>query len=109
MSCTAGLEGMPKHNKLCQGDFKPDNIIIQEDGTAFILDWAYATKAMPALTGAYLPALSLEKAEQTANHYLDLFCKKIDVAKQYVQTWISIVVASQSVKGKLDESKLLKR
>ena len=27
------LEGMPKHNKLCHGDFNPSNIIIAEDGT----------------------------------------------------------------------------
>lgn len=27
------IEGMPKHNKLCHGDFNPSNIIIAEDGT----------------------------------------------------------------------------
>ncbi|MEG0901523.1 MAG: phosphotransferase, partial [Clostridia bacterium] len=38
------LEGMPTHNKLCHGDFDPKNIIIQDDGTAFILDWSHATQ-----------------------------------------------------------------
>ena len=27
------LEGMPKHDKVCHGDFNPSNIIITEDGT----------------------------------------------------------------------------
>ena len=36
------LEGMPKHNKVCHGDFNPSNIIITEDGTPYILDWSHA-------------------------------------------------------------------
>ena len=38
------LEGMPKHNKVCHGDFNPSNIIIAEDGTPYILDWSHATQ-----------------------------------------------------------------
>ena len=30
------LEGMPKHNKVCHGDFNPSNIIIAEDGTCLL-------------------------------------------------------------------------
>ena len=28
------LEGMPKHNKVCHGDFNPSNIIVTENGLA---------------------------------------------------------------------------
>ena len=38
------LEGMPKHNKVCHGDFNPSNIIITEDGTPYIIDWSHATQ-----------------------------------------------------------------
>ena len=38
------LESMPKHNKVCHGDFNPSNIIIAEDGTPYILDWSHATQ-----------------------------------------------------------------
>ena len=38
------LEGMPKHNKVCHGDFNPTNIIITPEGKAYIVDWAHATQ-----------------------------------------------------------------
>lgn len=34
-----------------------------------------------------------------AEMYLNEFCKKTDTAKQYVQKWIAIAAATQSVKG----------
>lgn len=42
-----------------------------------------------------------------AKKYLDLFCKKSDTAKQYVQKWMPIVAASQSVKGNEEEREFL--
>ena len=36
-----------------------------------------------------------------------MFCEKTDTAKQYIQKWIPIVAASQSVKGKKEERELL--
>ena len=42
-----------------------------------------------------------------AEKYLSLFCKKSDTAKQYVQKWIPIVAASQTVKGKAEEREFL--
>ena len=41
------------------------------------------------------------------NSYLDLFCTKSDTAKQYVQKWMPIVAASQSVKGNEKEREFL--
>ena len=45
--------------------------------------------------------------EEGAKLYLDLFCKKSDTAKQYVQKWMPIVAASQSVKGHEHEAEFL--
>ncbi len=42
------LDSMPKHTKLCHGDFNPSNIVVTDDGTMFVLDWVHATQAMPA-------------------------------------------------------------
>lgn len=102
------LEGMPKHNKVCHGDFNPSNIIITEDGTAYILDWSHATQgnASADVARTYL-LFSLQGDKELADQYLDLFCKKSDTAKQYVQQWLPIVAASQSVKGKPEEREFL--
>ena len=38
---------------------------------------------------------------------MDLFCKKIGTEKKYIQKWLPIVAASQSVKGKPEERDFL--
>ena len=102
------LEGMPKHNKLCHGDFNPSNIIIAEDGTPYILDWSHATQGNASADAARTYLLfCLSGDAETAQKYLDLFCKKSDTARQYVQKWMPIVAASQSVKGNADEREFL--
>ncbi|MBQ7964933.1 MAG: phosphotransferase [Ruminococcus sp.] len=102
------LEGMPKHKKVCHGDFNPSNIIITEDGTPYILDWAHATQgnASADVARTYL-LFCLKGEEKIANDYLNLFCKKSNTAKQYVQKWMPIVAASQSVKGNEKEREFL--
>jgi RIO-like serine/threonine protein kinase len=102
------LEGMPKHTKVCHGDFNPSNVIITEDGTPYILDWSHATQgnASADVARTYL-LFCLNGDTEGANKYLDLFCKKSDTAKQYVQKWMPIVAASQSVKGNEKEKEFL--
>ncbi len=104
------LEAMPKHNKVCHGDFNPSNIIITPGGGAFILDWSHATQgnASADVARTYL-LFCLEGKNALADKYLNLFCKKSDTAKQYVQQWLPIVAASQSVKGKPEEREFLLR
>ncbi len=102
------LEGMPKHNKVCHGDFNPSNVVITEDGTAYIIDWAHATQGNASADAArtYL-IFWLNGDIEGAKKYLDLFCKKSDTAMQYVQSWMPIVAASQSVKGNEKEREFL--
>ncbi len=104
------LESLPKHNKVCHGDFNPSNIIITADGTPYILDWSHATQGNASADAARTYLLfSLTGDETLAEKYLTLFCKKSDTARQYVQKWIPIVAASQLVKGKPEERELLMR
>ena len=102
------LESMPKHNKVCHGDFNPSNIIVAEDGTPYILDWSHATQgnASADVARTYL-LFWLNGDVEGAEAYLNTFCKKSDTAKQYVQKWMPIVAASQSVKGNEKERELL--
>ena len=102
------LEGMPKHNKVCHGDFNPSNIIIAEDGTAYILDWSDATQGNASADAARTYLLFWLSGDiNGAKEYLELFCKKSNTAMQYVQKWMPIVAASQSVKGNEKEREFL--
>ena len=102
------LEGMPKHKKVCHGDFNPSNVIITEDGTPYILDWAHATQGNASADAARTYLLFWLNGDiEGAKKYLDLFCRKSDTAKQYVQKWMPIVAASQSVKGNEKEREFL--
>ena len=38
------LESMPKHNKVCHGDFNPSNVIVVKNGKMTVVDWAHATQ-----------------------------------------------------------------
>ena len=102
------LEGMPKHKKLCHGDFNPSNIIISDDGKPYIIDWSHATQGNASADAARTYLLFwLNGDEAGAKKYLDLFCSKSNTAHQYVQKWIPIVAASQTVKGNPDEREFL--
>ena len=102
------LESMPKHNKVCHGDFNPSNIIVKDDGTPYILDWSHVTQGNASADVARTYLLFWLNGEiDMAEKYLDLFCKKSDTAKQYIQKWLPIVAASQSVKGKKEEREFL--
>jgi len=102
------LEAMPSHIKVCHGDFNPTNIIITEDGTHYVIDWAHATQGNASADAARTYLLfCLNGDEETAKKYLSLFCKKSDTAMQYVQKWMPIVAASQSVKGNAHEREFL--
>ena len=102
------LEGMPKHDKVCHGDFNPSNIIIKKDGTPYIIDWSHATQgnASADVARTYL-LFVLSGKEDIAKKYMNLFCKKSDTARQYIEKWLPIVAASQSVKGKKEEREIL--
>jgi aminoglycoside phosphotransferase (APT) family kinase protein len=102
------LEGMPRHERLCHGDFNPSNIIVTEDGRYCILDWAHATigNASADVARTYL-LFWLEGKMELAEAYLNLFCMKSGTSKQYVQKWMPIVAASQSVKGNEKEREFL--
>lgn len=102
------LEGMPTHDKVCHGDFNPSNVIISPEGNCYIIDWAHATQGNASADAARTYLLfSLEGDKEAADMYLDMFCKKSDTARQYVQQWLPIVAASQMVKGNEKEREFL--
>ncbi|MBQ7307590.1 MAG: phosphotransferase, partial [Clostridia bacterium] len=102
------LHSMPKHSKLCHGDFDTSNIIVGDDGKNYIIDWSHVTQGNSGADAARTYLLFWLKGDITgAEKYLNLFCEKTNTSKQYIQKWMPIVAASQSVKGHERERELL--
>ena len=102
------LQAMPKHSKVCHGDFRPSNIIITPEIEAYILDWSHVTQGNASADAARTYLLFWLKGDlEGAEKYLELFCEKSHTDKHYVQKWMPIVAASQSVKGNEHEREFL--
>lgn len=87
------LASMPEHNKLCHGNFGPENVVIDEMDKVIVLDWVAATRgnsgADVAKTYLKLTLISTEMAER----YITLFCEKSGEDRQYVYEWLPLVAA----------------
>ena len=103
------LESMPKHNKVCHGDFNPSNVIVGKNGKMTVVDWAHATQGNASADAAMTYLLFALKDQEAAYLYMTLFCKKSDTARQYVQQWLPIVAAAQLTKNnELEKDFLMK-
>ena len=103
------LESMPKHNKVCHGDFNPSKVIVGKNGKMTVVDWAHATQGNASADAAMTYLLFALKDQDTADLYMRLFCKKSDTPRQYVQQWLPIVAAAQLTKdNELEKEFLMK-
>lgn len=102
------LESMPKHNKVCHGDFNPSNVIIKEDGTAYVIDWAHVTQGNNSadIARTYL-LFNLDGKKELAEKYLNLISEKANIEKRYIQKWIPIVAAAHLSKASEGERNFL--
>jgi aminoglycoside phosphotransferase (APT) family kinase protein len=109
------LDSMPRHTKLCHGDFNPSNVVITQNDEAYIIDWSHASQGNASADAAQTWLILRFYQDffygnrDTAEQYLTLFCEKSGTPRQYVEKWISIVSASQLVKGRPEEREFLLR
>ena len=103
------IHGMAQHSKLCHGDLVPSNIVIKEDGSYCVLDWAHASAGNAGADAAITYLRFSLDAPELAEKYLRLFCKKADMAIQYVQTWMPVVAAAQMTRHIESERELLEK
>jgi thiamine kinase-like enzyme len=108
----ARLAQLPVHNKLCHGDYCPENIIATTDKNNKItgitaVDWVHATKgnASADVANTYL-TLKLTD-EKLAEKYIKLFCEMTSTDIQYVNKWMPIVAAARLTKKKPEEKAML--
>lgn len=102
------LDGLKKGTAVCHGDFNPSNVIVSEDGTLSVCDWAHATQGAPAADVAMTYLLFSLTSKEQAEDYLDIYCERADMAKQIVRQWLPVIAASELArKRKVNEEFLM--
>lgn len=109
---SARLESLKKHNKLCHGDYCPDNIIVETDENNKItkmtaVDWVHATQGNASADVANTYLMLKLTDEKFAEKYISAFCEKTNTDRRYVNTWMPIVAAARLTKNKPEEKELL--
>ena len=91
---TTFLASMPDHDKLCHGNFGPENVMIDGMDKVFVLDWNAAAKgnAGADMAKTYLK-LTLTSSED-AEKYIRLLCEKTGYDRQYIYEWVPLMAAS---------------
>lgn len=102
------LDSMPKHTKLCHGDFIPSNIIMNDSGT-YILDWSHATQGNASADTAITYLKLALHNQDLADKYLNLFCSRSNTDLKYVQQWFQIVAAPRLATASDTEKPFLHR
>lgn len=102
------LDSMPDHAKVCHGDFVPANIIVRDDGSMCVCDWAHATQGNGAADCAttYLH-LMMGGEKGIAEMYLRTYCERQGCSMAYVRSWLGIVAAAELARGRVIERDFL--
>ncbi|MDO4438679.1 MAG: aminoglycoside phosphotransferase family protein [Eubacteriales bacterium] len=103
------LAATPLHRKLCHGDFRPSNIIVDNDGNYHIIDWVHATKGNASADIARTYLILALSDQESADWYLKNFCERTKTSIDYVQNWLPLVAAAQLTKHREEEQALLER
>ena len=102
------VESVPTYNCVLHGDYKPNNVIVDKNGKAYIIDWYHATQGNAEADAARTYMMFLVNGEKTrARRYIDLFAEKSGCTIKDILYWLPILAASQSVKGIKKQSAFL--
>lgn len=102
------LDEMPEHSKLCHGDFNPSNVIVSDDEKPYILDWSHVTQGNASADVARTYLIFWLKGDISgAEAYLDSFSSKTKTKRDYIEKWMPVVAAAQSVRGNPKEREFL--
>ncbi len=104
----ARIDTMAGLSRVCHGDFRPSNIIINKDNKPYILDWSHATQGNPSADAARTYLLFwMEGQISAAERYLEVFSKKSGIAQSDIRKWMPVVAAAESIRGNDREREFL--
>ena len=104
------LDTLPKHNKICHGNYLPDRIIVTESGELFIMDWSETMQGNASADALFTYfTLYLDYGTVIAEKYISLFCNKSDISREYTEKWEPIVSSVMMRCRDTDAVELLKK
>jgi tRNA A-37 threonylcarbamoyl transferase component Bud32 len=102
--CT--LNSFESDNKLCHGDFHFLNLI-KTHNDIVIIDWVDATCGNPEADICKTYLLYLLYANEIADLYLDVYCKKSEKERKDILKWLPIIAAARLCDNKPNEVETL--
>ena len=104
------LDELPKHNKVCHGRLLPSRAIVGDNGKLYLIDWQYATSGNASHDAAYTYlSMILDCGTELAERFLTVFCRRADIARDYVLRWVPIVGASMLISRSEEGKEILKK
>lgn len=103
----ARLTTMPDGDRLCHGDFHPDNIM-GPLGHEIVIDWLNATRGAPAADVCRTYVLLRATAPHMASAYIDAYVQASGESRDTILEWLPLVAAARLAEGVPEVSELLK-
>jgi aminoglycoside phosphotransferase (APT) family kinase protein len=94
----AELAGMPDGERLCHGDFHPDNIM-GTLGHEVIIDWTDASCGEPAADVCRTYVLIRHRDAGAAADYVDAYSEASGMSRDAVLRWLPFVAAARLAEG----------
>ena len=101
------IDGMKLGTKVCHGDFVPSNVIVGDDGNAYLCDWAHVSAGLPEVDAAQTYLLLSLRHPEWAKDYLDLYSKKTNISAEDILYWQPVVAAAELARGRERDQKFL--
>ena len=101
------IDGMKLGTKVCHGDFVPSNVIVGDDGNAYLCDWAHVSAGLPEVDAAQTYLLLSLRHPEWAKDYLDLYSKKTNISTEDILYWQPVVAAAELARGRERDQEFL--
>lgn len=102
----AQLASLPEGDRLCHGDFHPQNLI-GRIGRAMIVDWLDATSGHPAADLCRSFVLIHPVVPDLAEAYLERYCAAAGLTREAVMAWLPVIAAARLAEDVADEAPAL--
>lgn len=101
------LAGLPRGERLCHGDFHPENLLVDGQEALWVIDWADGCSGLPAADACRSALLLALYRPLWGRQYLDAYCAAAGVHSREVTAWMPVMAAGRLCEGQPGERERL--